>query len=209
MTEDNHRIQNLITTSQRLMTLDFTENSDFIRNQLMKNRETIESYKTWNKSAEFNPTLLSNLESNQSDLEGHFTQKWNVKIESKHNMLKFNEVYRTQTEITVESHAGNTFYHFFDRYIVFYENGFYTSTVEKPNRSKTEIIKRIKTYGKNYNNRYELIDGDMIIFNLNKKEFIGTIIHGGIVGQNIKLGSYGDGLINETDQILVNIEYAT
>ena len=209
MAEDNQIIEKLITTSKKLMNSNFNENFDLIRSQIMKNRETIESYNTWKKSAEFNPTLLSTLDSTQNELENNFNQKWNIKIESKFNMLKFNEVYRAQTEITVESHAGNTFYHFFDRYIVFFEDGFYTSTVEKTNKGKSEIINRIKSYGKNYNNQYELIDGDFIIFKLNKNEFRGTVTHGAIVGEKIKLGTYGEGVIKDKDQIFVNIEYAT
>lgn len=205
MTEHDKNITDHLDSSLSLRNRNFNEVSHEIREQLMSNRETIDRYNTWQKSTDYDSTLLSNLTKEQETLEHYFNSRWDYKVSTPHNMLKFEKVYSSQTFIIVEWHAGNSFYHIRKRYFKFQENGFCNVTVEKITRSREEITERIKSMKTNYRNTYTVDDERAIHIKTSHYEFEGTVIHDAIAGKEFKLKSYSDGVIQDKFEILVPV----
>jgi hypothetical protein len=61
-------------------------------------------------------------------------------------------------------------------------------------------------YGKDYNNLYHIESDGTIKFKIRDKDFEGKLLHDGIIGRNIKLGEYKDGIVEDHDEIFVLIE---
>lgn len=205
MTEHDKYITDHLNRSLKLQKKKFNEATSEIREQLMRNREIIDRYTTWQKSAEYNSSLLSNLTEEQQILEDYFNSRWDYKVCNPYNMLKFEKVYSSQTFILVEWHAGISFYHIQKRYFKFQENGFCNVAVVKISRSIEEITERIISMRTNYRNTYTVDDERAIKIKTRYYEFEGTVIHDAIAGKEFKLRSYPDGIIQDNFEILVPI----
>ncbi|MBK8966902.1 MAG: hypothetical protein IPM36_09520 [Lewinellaceae bacterium] len=205
MTEHDKNLTDHLDSSLNLQKKNFNEVSHEIREQLMSNRETIDRYNTWQKSADYDSNLLSDLTEEQQNLERYFNSRWDYKVSNPHNMLKFDKIYSSQAFIFVEWHAGNSFYHIYKRYFKFQENGFCNVTVEKISRSIEEITERITSMKTDYRSIYTVDDDRAIKIETRHYEFEGTIIHDAIAGKEFKLGSYLDGIIQKNFEILVPV----
>lgn len=206
MTEHEAKILELEIKSKELIRGSFHINTDSIRAQLMKNREAIRAYKSYLRTLPFKLEYLSQLIRVQAELEVYFNANWEFKLYNPHDTLKLMKVYSSQTYIIVEWHAGQAFHHLYKYNLLFHPDGFLTITSDKPSLPKKQVLQRINEYGKDYNNLYHIESDGTIKFKILNKNFEGKLLHDGIVGKNIKLGEYKDGIVQDQDEIFVLIE---
>jgi len=189
MNENNEILKDLIEKSIELQNKPFEKYSENIREQIMLNRETIEPFETWNKSAEFEKKLIPELKFQQEKLINFLNNKWKPNI--KHNLLRFDKIYQSESQIIIEWHAGNATPHLIRYYIHFENNGFFKLTSSKPEFSK-ESIENIKFLETNYRNIFKVGDNGEIEMKSEYFSLKGRIIENGIIDEKIILNKTKD-----------------
>lgn len=203
MKENNRILRELIKKSIAFHNISFEKNSENIREQIMLNRESIEPFESWNKSAEFDNKLLTELKLQQQKLTKLFNENWQVN--ENHNLLRFDKIYQSEPQIIIEWHAGKPTPHLIRYYIHFENNGFFKLTSSTPEFHK-ESIEKIKFLKTNYRNTFKVgINGEI---EMNSKYFSlkGKIIENGIIDEKIILNKTKDREIIK-EGILLTVVY--
>ncbi|AQS94002.1 hypothetical protein BXQ17_07970 [Polaribacter sp. BM10] len=190
MKENNRILRELIENSSAFQNNSFEKNSENIREQIMLNRELIEPFETWNKSAEFDKILLNELKHQQEKLIKFFNKNWNFNNKFE-KLLDFNNVYESQTEIGIEWHANSAIPHIYKYLIQFEKNGFFKLKIGYPNFYEESILE-LKSLKTNYRNLYQLNEGGKISMKSKYFELEGNIIGEGIIDKKINLRDYKD-----------------
>jgi hypothetical protein len=190
MKENNIILRELIEKSVAFKNKSFEKNSENIREQIMLNRETIEQFETWNKSAEFDKKLLIELNNQHGKLLILFNEKWNFNNRFE-KLLDFKNVYESQTEISIEWHANSAIPHIYKYLIQFEKNGFFKLQVAYPNFYE-KGIQKLKSSKTNYRNLYEIKDGGAISMKSEYFKLEGKIIGEGIIDNKINLRDFKD-----------------
>ena len=190
MKENNKILRVLIENSVAFQNKSFEKNSENIREQIMLNRETIEPFETWNKSAEFDKKLLTELNLQQEKLIIFFKGKWNFNNKFE-KLLDFNNFYESQTEIGIEWHANSAIPHIYKYLVQFEKNGFFKLQVAYPNFHE-ESVQELKSSRTNYRNVYKIKEGGEISIKSEYFKLEGKIIGEGIIDRKINLRDFKD-----------------
>jgi hypothetical protein len=190
MKENNTILRELIENSITFQNKSFEENSKNIREQIMLNRETIQPFETWNKSAEFDRKLLTELNLQQEKLIKFFNENWNFNNRFE-KLIDFDNAYESQTEIGIEWHANSAIPHIYKYLIQFERNGFFKLEIAYPNFYEESIVK-LKSLKTNYRNLYKVNEDGEISMKSEYFELEGKIIGEGIIDKKISLRDYKD-----------------